>query len=96
VLSPGGADGLARGQDCARGHRPLAISARSAPLAPIEQVVAHANGLSVADSASVRSKSSETVKTQRRSVLCKLGARNMPHAVAIAMSRSSIQCRHAA
>ena len=43
-----------------------------------------ANGLTVKESASLRHKGSETVKSQRRSVLLKLGARNMAHAVAMA------------
>jgi DNA-binding CsgD family transcriptional regulator len=42
-----------------------------------------ANGLTVKESASSRHKGSETVKSQRRSVLLKLGARNMAQAVAM-------------
>jgi DNA-binding NarL/FixJ family response regulator len=45
-----------------------------------------ANGLSVIETATSRSKSPETVKRQRRTILLKLGARNMPHAVAMMMS----------
>jgi DNA-binding NarL/FixJ family response regulator len=40
-----------------------------------------ANGLTRAESAAKRFKGSETVKTQRRSILLKLGARNMAQAV---------------
>jgi hypothetical protein len=40
-----------------------------------------ANGLTTRQSASNRSKSAETVKSQRTSVLAKLGARNMVQAV---------------
>ena len=40
-----------------------------------------ANGLTRAESAVKRCKGSETVKTQRRSILLKLGARNMAQAV---------------
>jgi DNA-binding CsgD family transcriptional regulator len=40
-----------------------------------------ADGLTRAESASKRSKGPETVKTQRRSILLKLGARNMAQAV---------------
>jgi DNA-binding CsgD family transcriptional regulator len=42
-----------------------------------------ANGLTVKESASLRQKGPETVKSQRRSVLLKLGARNMAQAVAM-------------
>jgi DNA-binding NarL/FixJ family response regulator len=40
-----------------------------------------ANGLTRAESAAKRFKGAETVKTQRRSILLKLGARNMAQAV---------------
>ncbi len=40
-----------------------------------------ANGMTVIETAASRSKSPETVKTQRRSILLKLGARNMAQAV---------------
>jgi DNA-binding CsgD family transcriptional regulator len=40
-----------------------------------------ANGLTRAESAAKRFKGSETIKTQRRSILLKLGARNMAQAV---------------
>jgi DNA-binding NarL/FixJ family response regulator len=43
-----------------------------------------ANGMTMVESANRRVKSRETVKTQRKSVLLKLGAKNMTHAVAIA------------
>jgi DNA-binding NarL/FixJ family response regulator len=43
-----------------------------------------AHGLTRAESAAKRFKGSETVKTQRRSILLKLGARNMAQAVAMA------------
>jgi DNA-binding CsgD family transcriptional regulator len=39
------------------------------------------NGMTVIETAASRSKSPETVKTQRRSILLKLGARNMAQAV---------------
>jgi DNA-binding CsgD family transcriptional regulator len=42
-----------------------------------------ANGLNVAETAASRRKSTETVKTQRRSIVAKLGARNVTHAVAV-------------
>jgi DNA-binding NarL/FixJ family response regulator len=40
-----------------------------------------ANGMTVIETAASRSKSPETVKSQRRSILLKLGARNMAQAV---------------
>jgi DNA-binding CsgD family transcriptional regulator len=55
-----------------------------------------ANGMSVIETATSRSKSPETVKTQRRSILLKLGARNMPHAVAMMMSERQIAIERAA
>jgi DNA-binding CsgD family transcriptional regulator len=42
-----------------------------------------ANGMTVIETAASRSKSPETVKTQRRSILLKLGARNMAQAVSM-------------
>jgi DNA-binding CsgD family transcriptional regulator len=42
-----------------------------------------ANGLTTRQSAAARSKSTETVKSQRTSVLAKLGARNMVQAVSM-------------
>ena len=43
-----------------------------------------AEGLTVAETAARRYKSTETVKTQRRAILLKLGARNTAQAVAMA------------
>jgi DNA-binding CsgD family transcriptional regulator len=48
-----------------------------------------ANGLTRAESAAKRFKGSETVKTQRRSILLKLGARNMAQAVGMAQAGST-------
>jgi DNA-binding CsgD family transcriptional regulator len=47
----------------------------------LEVLTDAANGLTRAESAAKRFKGSETVKTQRRSILLKLGARNMAQAV---------------
>jgi DNA-binding NarL/FixJ family response regulator len=49
-----------------------------------------ANGLTTRQSAIERSKSPETVKSQRTSVLAKLGARNMVQAVAITMRERQV------
>ena len=49
-----------------------------------------ANGLTTRQSAFSRSKSTETVKSQRTSVLAKLGARNMVQAVAITVRERQI------
>lgn len=55
-----------------------------------------ANGLTRAESAAKRHKGTETVKTQRRSILLKLGARNIAQAVAIMSSDRQIESGHAA
>jgi DNA-binding CsgD family transcriptional regulator len=49
-----------------------------------------ANGLTTRQSAFGRSKSAETVKSQRTSVLAKLGARNMVQAVAMTVPERQI------
>jgi DNA-binding NarL/FixJ family response regulator len=49
-----------------------------------------ANGLTTRQSAIERSKSPETVKSQRTSVLAKLGARNMVQAVAITVRERQV------
>jgi DNA-binding CsgD family transcriptional regulator len=60
-------------------------SSRSALSASERDVLVDAAaGLSVRESAARRQKGAETVKTQRRSLMLKLGARNMTHAVALA------------
>ena len=48
-----------------------------------------AHGLTVKQSAASRCKGSETIKSQRRSVLLKLGARNMAQAVAMTSTQGS-------
>jgi DNA-binding CsgD family transcriptional regulator len=55
-----------------------------------------AEGLTVAESALRRHKSGETVKSQRRSILAKLGAKNMTHAVAITSASGLLLRRRAA
>jgi DNA-binding CsgD family transcriptional regulator len=45
-----------------------------------------AEGMTVLETARTRFKGTETVKTQRRSILLKLGARNITHAVAMVNS----------
>jgi DNA-binding CsgD family transcriptional regulator len=47
-----------------------------------------AQGMTSAESASSRGKSTETVKSQRKSILMKLGARNMAQAVAVGVRES--------
>jgi DNA-binding NarL/FixJ family response regulator len=49
-----------------------------------------ANGLTTRESAFGRSKSAETVKSQRTSVLAKLGARNMVQAVAMTVRERQV------
>jgi DNA-binding CsgD family transcriptional regulator len=55
-----------------------------------------ARGLTVAESAATRFKGTETVKSQRRQILLKLGARNMTHAVALAAVERLIELERAA
>jgi DNA-binding CsgD family transcriptional regulator len=56
-------------------------------LSPSELAVlrAAAAGQSVLESARMLGKGAETVKSQRRQVIIKLGVRNMTHAVGVAM-----------
>jgi DNA-binding NarL/FixJ family response regulator len=55
-----------------------------------------ARGLTVVESAALRNKGSETVKSQRKQVLLKLSARNMTQAVALAVSDGLLAVRDAA
>jgi DNA-binding CsgD family transcriptional regulator len=58
-----------------------------ASLTPVEHDVLAdaASGLTMVESATLREKGIETVKTQRKNILIKLGARNMAHAVSIGL-----------
>jgi DNA-binding NarL/FixJ family response regulator len=47
-----------------------------------------ADGFTVRESARRRQKSTETVKTQRKRIMLKLGARNITQAVGIAISQA--------
>jgi DNA-binding NarL/FixJ family response regulator len=49
------------------------------------------HGMTVTESAANRSKGPETVKTQRKAILLKLGARNMAHAAGIAVREKLVQ-----
>jgi LuxR family maltose regulon positive regulatory protein len=63
------------------------LSAGIGSLSPGELAVlrAAATGQSVRESARTLGKCPETVKSQRRQVIMKLGVRNMTHAVGVAM-----------
>jgi DNA-binding NarL/FixJ family response regulator len=61
-----------------------------------EVLIDAAEGLTVVESASRRCKGAETVKTQRKQVMLKLGARNMTHAVALAIRDGLLPIRDAA
>jgi DNA-binding CsgD family transcriptional regulator len=65
-------------------------------LTPSELAVlcAAANGLSTTETGRQLGKSPETVKTQRRSILLKLGARNAPQAVYLASERGILVVGH--
>jgi DNA-binding NarL/FixJ family response regulator len=54
-----------------------------------------ADGFTVRESARRRQKSTETVKTQRKRIMLKLGARNITQAVGIAVSQGLL-AEHAA
>ena len=71
-----------------RSARPGSHRANSAELC------AAANGLSTIETARHLGKSPETVKTQRRSILLKLGARNAPQAVCLATERGILIVGH--
>jgi DNA-binding CsgD family transcriptional regulator len=66
-----------------QGSRTTSVSSLSAA----ERHVLHdaADGLTAKETALRHAKSLETVKSQRRSILLKLGARNMAHAVKLTM-----------
>lgn len=54
------------------------------------------DGLTVRESAERRGKSSETVKTQRKRIMIKLGARNITQAVAMALADGHLPSRKVA
>jgi DNA-binding NarL/FixJ family response regulator len=68
-------------------HAPVAPP-EIASLSPSELAVLEdaANGFTVTETAARRSKSRETVKTQRHAILMKLGARNIAQAVSMMIS----------
>jgi DNA-binding CsgD family transcriptional regulator len=51
---------------------------------------AAADGLSAKETAQKLVKSQHTVIAQRRTILAKLGARNLPHAIALAFRRRAL------
>jgi DNA-binding CsgD family transcriptional regulator len=55
-----------------------------------------ADGLTVQESARRRRKSPETVKSQRKTLMVKLGARNIANAVAIAMRQRLLELERSA
>lgn len=65
--------------------------ARSLSSAELDVLCDAANGLTRAESAAKRHKGTQTVKTQRRSIILKLGARNIAQAVAIMSSELQIE-----
>lgn len=58
----------------------------------LEVLCAAANGLTAAETAHSLVKGEATVKTQRRQILIKLGARNIAHAVCIATEEGIVRC----
>jgi DNA-binding NarL/FixJ family response regulator len=67
-------------------------------LSPSETAVLEdaADGLTVQESAKRRLKSPETVKSQRKTLMVKLGARNIANAVAIAMGQQLLELERSA
>jgi DNA-binding NarL/FixJ family response regulator len=58
----------------------------------LDVLCAAANGLTSAETAVSLVKGEATVKTQRRQILLKLGARNIAHAVCIATEDGVVRC----
>ena len=58
----------------------------------LEVLCAAANGLTSSETAHSLFKGEATVKTQRRQILAKLGARNIAHAVCIATEDGIVRC----
>jgi DNA-binding CsgD family transcriptional regulator len=79
-------------------HVAPAFRAVTPGLSPSElEVLADAaHGMTVIETATMRSKSPETVKTQRCSIILKMGARNIAHAVGMAITDGRITMAHAA
>jgi two-component system, NarL family, response regulator len=75
------------------GSRPSIGATRLVGMSAMERGILGdaAAGLTMAESATRRTKGIETVKSQRRQILLKLGARNMTHAVAIALRDGLIE-----
>jgi DNA-binding CsgD family transcriptional regulator len=66
--------------------RPVPVASPSTAVLTVSELEVledAANGLTIAETARRRFKGRQTVKTQRRSILLKLGARNISQAVAI-------------
>jgi DNA-binding NarL/FixJ family response regulator len=78
---------LLRWEQAAGGSRTLTAGLSRSELDVLEDA---ANGLTTKQSAAKRSKSTETVKSQRTSVLAKLGARNMVQAVAMTIGERAV------
>jgi DNA-binding CsgD family transcriptional regulator len=74
--------------------QPLRVSAGLTP-SEREVLADAADGFTVRESAKRRHKSAETVKTQRKRIMLKLGARNITQAVGIAVSQAML-AEHAA
>jgi DNA-binding CsgD family transcriptional regulator len=85
----------ARGASTAMEVRIANEEAAASRLTPSELGVlyAAASGLTVSESARELGKSSETVKTQRRRIILKFGARNIAHVVGIAAAEGILAIR---
>jgi DNA-binding CsgD family transcriptional regulator len=63
------------------------LAGRPLSIPELDVLRAAADGLSAKETAERLTKSEHTVIAQRRSVEAKLGARNLPHAIALAFRR---------
>lgn len=66
---------------------PRRIEGRALSMPELEVLRAAADGLSAKETAQKLVKSQHTVIAQRRTIRAKLGARNLPHAIALAFRR---------
>jgi len=65
---------------------PLVGCVRDLTATELQVIAAAAVGLGIKETATVTRRSAHTVKQQRHAAMQKLGGRNMPHAVAIAVA----------
>jgi DNA-binding CsgD family transcriptional regulator len=72
---------------------PRRLEGKPLTMPEIEVLQAAAEGLSAKETAEKLVKSQHTVIAQRRAIQAKLGARNLPHAIALGFRRHVLQPR---